>query len=217
LANSAAGLVGSAGNVGMAGRYTGAAFGGAGSGGGIGFGYGDQYGGFSGGMGPGGGGVGISAFGGMGDMTGTGFAIQSMGGDSRSKSRAIDAMINQLLMALAAGNLDVLETALTLCNQKAKMTIAGAAVRTIRAMQLYDRQMQQLSDQMGSLAGAGNTQTMAPQLAQMNLQANQLSSGRQMIANNLKDLMTMSEEIGNTEKGVRDTMSRIKTTQSRWS
>jgi hypothetical protein len=167
-----------------------------------------------------GGGMGIASFGmggGVGDLTGTGFAIGAMGGDSRSKNRAIDAMINQLLQALMAGNLDVLETALTLCNQKARMTIAGAAVRTVRAMQLYDRQMQQLSDQMGSLAGAGNTQTMAPQLAQLNLQANQLSSGRQMIANNLKDLMTMSEEIGNTEKGVRDTMSRIKTTQSRWS
>ncbi|HSA59522.1 MAG TPA: hypothetical protein VLJ37_07540 [bacterium] len=203
LGQSLANTTAAWGNVGYAGQYAAGGFGAGGAGGGFGGGFG--------------GGLGISSFGGMGDLTGTGFAIGAMGGDSRSKSHAIDAMINQLLAALMAGNLDVLETALTLCNQKAKMTLAGAAVKTVRAMQLYDRQMQQLSDQMGALAGQGNTQSMAPQLAQMNLQANQLSSGRQMIANNLKDLMTMMEEIGNTEKGARDTMARIKTTQSRWS
>jgi hypothetical protein len=197
--------------------------------------YGDPYGGASVGFGgPGagygggfGGGMGVAGYGdgygysagmgGMGDLTGTGFAVGFMGGDSRSQSRRIDAMINQLLQALMAGNLDALETAITLCTQKARMTIAQAAVRTIRAMQLYDRQQQQISDRMGALAGHGDTSTMAPQLAQMNTQSSMIQSGRQMVTNNLRDLMTMQEEIGNTEKGIRDTMSRIKSAQSRWS
>ncbi|HEX5037368.1 MAG TPA: hypothetical protein VFX30_09450 [bacterium] len=212
LGNSVAGAVAGWGNVGYAGQY---AAGGFGAGGGMPGGLGT--------MGYGGGG-----FGGVGDLTGTNFAIGLSGGDNRSKGQRIDAMINQLLAALAAGNLDVLETAITLCNQKARMTIAGAAVNTIRAMQLYDNQMKQLSDQMGALAGqsgagggaggaGGNPTQMSAQLAQLNTQSSQISSGRQMIANNLRDLMTMQEEIGNTEKGIRDTMSRIKTTQSRWS
>lgn len=220
LGNSVAGAVAGWGNVGYAGQY---AAGGFGAGGGMPGGLGT--------MGYGGGGYGGGGFGGVGDLTGTNFAIGLSGGDNRSKGQRIDAMINQLLAALAAGNLDVLETAITLCNQKARMTIAGAAVNTIRAMQLYDNQMKQLSDQMGALAGqsgagggaggaggaGGNPTQMSAQLAQLNTQSSQISSGRQMIANNLRDLMTMQEEIGNTEKGIRDTMSRIKTTQSRWS
>ncbi len=176
-------------------------------------------GGFAGGGGFGPGGLGINGFGGFGgvgfsggggfggmDLSNTGFSIGMMGGDTRSRGRAIDAMINQLLAAIMMGNVDMIASAITMCNLKAKTTLIGASMHVIQAMQQYDHNMQNISDQMGRIAGEGPQ--ASGQLAQANARMNQYSMARQALSNNLRDIMSMIEEMGNLEKSLYDVKSR---------
>lgn len=167
--------------------------------------------------GPGGGfgGVGTAGYGGVGgfgggmDLSNTGFGIGMQGGEARAKSRQLDAMINQLLAAIAMGNLDAITSALTMCNLKAKSTMSQAATHVVRAMQLYDRQMRTISDQMGSIAGqSGNNPNTGAQMGHLNAEMNQISMSRQAISNMLRDIMSMNEEMSNMEKSIYDVKSR---------
>jgi len=167
--------------------------------------------------GPGGGfgGVGTAGYGGVGgfgggmDLSNTGFGIGMQGGEARAKSRQLDAMINQLLAAIAMGNLDAITSALTMCNLKAKSTMSQAATHVVRAMQLYDRQMRTISDQMGAIAGqSGNNPNTGAQMGHLNSEMNQISMSRQAISNMLRDIMSMNEEMSNMEKSIYDVKSR---------
>ncbi len=151
-----------------------------------------------------------------GDLTGTGFAIQSMGGSARMKGNKIEAMINQLLAMIASGNVDAITSALNLCTQKARMTLSEVAAQVVKAMQVYDKQTEKLSEKMASLSGKGNSSETAGQLSSLNTQASQISSTRQMMTEFLRTVMGMLEELGNINKGVGDTMARINSTQSRF-
>lgn len=176
--------------------------------------------------GPGGGygGVGTAGFGGVGgfgggmDLSNTGFGIGMQGGEARSKARAMDGLINQLLAAIMQGNLDAITSALTICNLKAKTTMTQAATHVVRAMQLYDRQMRTISDQMGAIAGQAGTNNpnSSAQMGHLNSEMNQISMSRQAISNMLRDIMTMNEEMSNQEKSFYDVKSR-EASLYRWS
>ncbi len=169
-------------------------------GGGVGGSFSTGPGGGFGSFGVGGGGGFGGGFGGIGDLSGTGFMIGMQGGDARSKARQLDNMINQLLAAIAMGNVDMITSALTLCNLKAKTTLIGASLNMVRAMQLYDRNMKGISDKMGQIAGKGTD--ASANLAQLNGEMNQMSMARQSITNTTRDIMGMVEEISNLESSV---------------
>lgn len=156
----------------------------------------------------------IAGFGGVGDLTGTGFSIQSSGGDYRQKARQTDAILRQLMAAIAAGNVDAISSAITILTMRSKSTMIQASLQVIGAMRQYDNQMRQLSDQMGALNSRNpNYQS---QLAGLNGQLQSVSMGRQAIANTLRDVMGMNEEISTFEKSIYDVKSRTQSSYARW-
>lgn len=181
-------------------------------GGSAGFGIGGD---FSASAGYGGSNVGIGGgFGGVGDLTGTGFGIQSSCGDYRAQAKKTDALLNILIMMIACGNTDAISSAFILLSQKSKQTLTQASLQMITSMRQYDNQMKGLSDQMGSLSSSNpNYQS---QLAGLNGQFQMASSGRQMIMNMGRDIMSSVEEFNNLEKSVLDQLTRSRSTYARW-
>ncbi len=165
------------------------------------------FGGGGGGFGGGGIGFGVGSAGFDGDFSGTGLMIGMNAMENRAKGRKLDAMVNMLLAAILQGNVDMIESAMTIMNLKSKTTLIGAAAQTIRAMQLYDRNMKGISDQIGELAGKKQEDAGA-RLAGLNAEMNQVSMVRQAITNNLKDIMSMVEEMSTLEKSIYDVKSR---------
>lgn len=158
--------------------------------------------------------VGIGG-GGVGDLTGTGFGIMQQSGDYRAQARKVDALLNMLIMMIAMGNTDAITSAFILLSQKSKQTLTKASLQMITAMRQYDNQMRGLSDEMGSLSSSNpNYQS---QLAGLNGRFQQASSGRQMIMNMGRDIMSSVEEFNNVEKSVLDQMTRSRSTYARWS
>ena len=213
--NSIAGAVGSLGNIRTAGEYALGPRGGRS----VGFGYNDGRSSSYGFSGPGGSfaNVGVAGagggYGGFGDMTGTGFSVGFNGMNNRDKARHLEGLINQLLMMIASGNIDMIETAISICNLKAKTTMIEASLHVIKAMQSYDKQMQGISDEMGKLSGKETDYN--GHLAQLNADMNQISMTRQTMTRVLQDIMSMNEEMGTLEDSIYNVKSR-ESSHYRW-
>jgi len=152
--------------------------------------------------------------GGVSDLTGTGFSIGMSGGNYRETARKLDAMLQQLMAAISMGNVDAISSAITLLGLKSKTTMIQASLQVIGAMRQYDDQMKTLSNQMGALNSRDSG--YQGQLSGLNSQMQGVSMSRQAIANTLRDVMGMNEEISTFEKSIYDVKSRSQANYARW-
>lgn len=155
------------------------------------------------------------------DLSGNSLMLQFPGGDSESKGRAIDFMLNELVSAIMSGNIDAIKTALTLCSLKAKTTLIKASLHMIAAMQQYDQKTKDVTQNIANLADPTKTDVKSGydyqrKLAEFNGQMQEYSTTRQAIVNGVKDIMSMNEEISNAEQGYRRAAEQQSQSASRW-
>ncbi len=122
--------------------------------------------------------------------------------NQREEERAIKAMINQLMMSIAMGNLDAISTALIMIARQGKNTLIKAAFSMTMALQSQEQQQEVITDQMGQLAGTETN--YASSLQTLNSDMGRLSNNRQMLVNLLRDVKSMSDELDNMAKSWQD-------------
>lgn len=137
----------------------------------------------------------------VGDFSGNNFYINQQNYENRAKARHLDFLTQILLAAICQGNVDMIESAITVINLKAKTTLIETAKHVIEAMRQYDKEMKTISDQMAALAGR-RPEDGGASLQHLNAEMNSLSMVRTAITNMLRDIMTMNEEMSTLENSI---------------
>lgn len=143
-----------------------------------------------------------------------------LGEDIRRQNSKLEALINFLLMQILSGNTDAITSALIAISRKSKGTLILSSVAMLSAMKQYDKQQGQISDTFQKLQfDPGNPDSMANfqhQSQGLSMQLNSIAVARQMLMNQMRDVLTMTEEIGNVEKSVLDIVGQFKRHYSRF-
>lgn len=141
---------------------------------------------------------------GVGGLAGMDMMIEQQTYENKRKARQITFMIQILMAAIGQGNIDAIQSALTLVTLKSKNTLLQASQHMIRAMMSYEEKTSKITDEMAKLAKndpkAGENGQFQLKMQEMN----QYSSARQMITNSVRDVMSMVEELSTIEKSVYD-------------
>lgn len=189
--------------------------------------YGAGYGGYGAGYGafgasPFGGTPGVNPFG--GGFGGLGFNLANMNvatnitlgtSSRREEDRKIMMILQQLLQAIMAGNIDAISTALTFISRQGKQTLLDAAGRTVRAMMSFERQQRLINDKIGDLSQ--DSPNYASSLQNLTNEMNMYSANRQAIVNFLRDVKSMSDELENISKSWQDVHLQQGRRQMMWS
>ena len=143
-----------------------------------------------------------------------------LGDEIREQNRKISALIQFLLLQILSGNIDAITSAMIAISRKSKGTLILSSVAMLSAMQQYDEQQARLTEQFKNLQFDPNDPKSATafqhESSSLSMQINSIAVARQMFMNQMRDVMTMSEEIGNIEKSVLDIVGQYKRSYSRF-
>ena len=115
------------------------------------------------------------------------------------------------------GNTDAITSALIAISRKSKETLIRSSVAMLSAMKQYDKQQDLLTQQFQKIQfDPENPQQFQHESQGLSMQLNSIAVARQMMMNQLRDVMTMSEEIGNVEKSILDITGQFKRSYSRF-
>lgn len=172
------------------------------------------WGGASYGYGPGGsyaggyGGVGGSSFDVGGFIISSGYAQEG-----RDQTRKLKFFIDECMMRLAMGDIEAITSIVILISRQSREVLKKAALVMLNATQKTVEQSDRLTKRFMEVSGQGGQ--MKNEAQGLGYQINNLSIERQMYMNQFKDVIAMSEEMGNIEKGIVDMVTQQKRYQSR--
>ncbi|MBI2501068.1 MAG: hypothetical protein HYW02_06330 [Deltaproteobacteria bacterium] len=138
--------------------------------------------------------------------------------DTRAQNRKLEALINFLIAQILMGNIDAITSAMIAISRKSKQTLIRSSVSMLRAMQHYDKQQDALTDQFEKMQPKGNESAndFSRRSTALSLKLNGIAAARQMFMNQLRDVMTMTEEVGNVEKSLLDITGQFRRHYSRF-
>lgn len=128
-------------------------------------------------------------------LNGNLLTIQSTTNNLRAEAQRTERLVKKLLKAAQSGNWEAVKSAMIYLDKRASQIVIGIGTQTIKAMQLYEQQMNQVTASIGKLKG-GETDYQS-RLAQLNSQMNLYSQNRSAISNFMRDCMSMRETIAN--------------------
>ncbi len=115
--------------------------------------------------------------------------------DQKKEKVKMDKLIQDILLAIQSGNVDAISDALIVMGLQSKRTLLGVASHVVKALQVYDQQLQKVSEDMGKITGTEKNANATMQ--KLSLDMSTYSMGRTALVNSLRDVQTMNEEIDN--------------------
>lgn len=143
--------------------------------------------------------------------------IQMVNEDLDTKNRKLESLIRFLMAKLSLGDTDAITTLMILISRKSRGTLVKAAKAMLSAMLQYDKEQERLTKQLQKIDfDPKNPDAARNQASAISMEMNSIAVARQMFMNQLRDVMTMSEEIGNVEKSMLDITGQYKRSYSRF-